>query len=53
MTNIIPFPKSKPKVFEIVVEIEWQILEDGTAWYRTRDIKSGEWLEWYELEVEE
>lgn len=33
----------------ISVELQTDVLEDGSVWYRFGDIKTGEWVEWERL----
>ena len=52
MTNIIEFPKLY-YTSSINLEIETTLLEDGSFWYRMKEIigsKAGEWNEWVLLE---
>jgi hypothetical protein len=40
MNNILPI-KKKTLISEILLDIDWDILEDGSVWYKIGD---GEWI---------
>ncbi len=49
MGQVIVFKKKK-KISEMYVEFQWEILEDGSIWYRVKEISRKEWGEWIKLE---
>lgn len=48
--TILQFPTKKSNLHKITVKFEVEILEDGSAWWRVEDIKTGEYEEWVKLE---
>ncbi len=49
MTNVIPLVK-KSKVSKIDIQMQVEVLEDGSLWYRWCDPKTAKYVEWRKWE---
>lgn len=49
MTNILEFKKKGTPLSEITIEVETQRTDDGIVWMSVRDLKTGEWGEWFRM----
>lgn len=50
MSNVLKFAKKNSKW---LIAMEISVLEDSSCWYRIRDIRTNEWLDWVKLNIDE
>lgn len=48
MNNVIPL--KKPKVSKVDIQMQIEVLKNGSLWYRWLDPKTSEYVEWRKWE---